>query len=170
MKTSFLHELLNGISITSVGKSSKRYLPDSSGIYSKSITKSKQGNLNSVKTKMNMFGRKGDSFAHGIREHGPIAGLLFISTHKVAFCSGKSIKASSPKGEFIRIHYKVSIPHEKIQHINQSQNVKKPSEKYIEIVTVDGFDFWFMGFFNYKKALRYLQHAISLSQNQMEKL
>jgi hypothetical protein len=38
MKTSFVHELLNGISI-----SSKRFLPDSSGIYRKSITKSKQG-------------------------------------------------------------------------------------------------------------------------------
>jgi hypothetical protein len=38
---------------------------------------------------------------------GPIAGLLFISTHKVSFCSEKSIKVSSPKGEFIRIHYKV---------------------------------------------------------------
>jgi len=123
---------------------------------------------------------------------GPIAGLLFISTHKVAFCSDKSIKISSPKGELIRVLYKVifllfynvhvnalipfifsshlicllfqvSIPHEKIQHVNQSQNVKKPSEKYIEIVTVDGFDFWFLGFFNYKKALRYLQQSITLA-------
>ncbi|PNY07406.1 hypothetical protein L195_g003902 [Trifolium pratense] len=85
---------------------------------------------------MNMFGRKADGFAHGVREHvklgpkitdmvkgklrlgarilqcylsttsGPIAGLLFISTHKVAFCSEKSIKISSPKGEFLRAHYK----------------------------------------------------------------
>lgn len=73
MKTSFLHELLNGISITSthsVGKSSKRYLADSSGIYNKSITKSKQGKFNSVLTKMNMFGRKGDGFVHAVREHG----------------------------------------------------------------------------------------------------
>ncbi|CAL5210213.1 unnamed protein product [Lathyrus oleraceus] len=94
---------------------------------------------------------------------GPIAGLLFISTHKLAFCSEKSIKITSPKGEFIRVQYKVSIPHEKIEHVNQSRNMKKPSEKYIEIVTVDGFDFWFMGFFNYQKALRCLQQAISQS-------
>lgn len=91
---------------------------------------------------------------------GPIAGLLFISTHKVALCSEKSIKISSPKGELSRVRYKVSIPHEKIQHVNQSQNVKKASEKYIEMVTLDGFDFWFMGFFNYRKASRYLQQAI----------
>jgi hypothetical protein len=28
------------------------------------------GKLNSVLTKMNMFGRKADGFAHGVREHG----------------------------------------------------------------------------------------------------
>lgn len=28
------------------------------------------GKLNSVLTKMNMFGRKGDGSAHGVREHG----------------------------------------------------------------------------------------------------
>jgi len=38
---------------------------------------------------------------------GPISGLLFISTHKVAFCSEKSIKISSPKGELSRVRYKV---------------------------------------------------------------
>ncbi|XP_058772056.1 putative GEM-like protein 8 [Vicia villosa] len=226
MKTSFLNELLNGIYISSIyptGKSSTRYLLDSSSICNKSITKSKQGKFNSVMTKMNIFGRKGDGLAHGVREHvrlgpkitetvkgklklgarilqvggvekvfmqlfsvkdgekllkashcyisttsGPIAGLLFISTHKVAFCSDKSIKTTSPKGELIRVQYKVSIPHEKIEQVNRSQNVMKPSEKYIEIVTMDGFDFWFMGFFNYRKALRYLQQA--LSQSQREKL
>ncbi|RHN82654.1 putative GRAM domain, PH domain-containing protein [Medicago truncatula] len=101
---------------------------------------------------------------------GLIAGLLFISTHKIAFCSDKSIKISSSNGELIRVHYKVSIPLEKIQQVNQSQNMMKPSEKYIEIVTVDGFDFWFMGFFNYKKALRYLQQAISQAQREKVKM
>lgn len=38
---------------------------------------------------------------------GPIAGLLFISTDKIAFCSDRSIKVSSPSGELIRFHYKV---------------------------------------------------------------
>ncbi|GMP92294.1 hypothetical protein CsSME_00042579 [Camellia sinensis var. sinensis] len=37
---------------------------------------------------------------------GPIAGLLFISTDKVAFFSDRSIKLSSPIGEFIRLRYK----------------------------------------------------------------
>lgn len=92
---------------------------------------------------------------------GPISGLLFISTDNVAFCSDRSIKISSPNGEMIRIHYKVLIPLRKIKRVEQSENVKKPSQKYMEIVTVDNFDFWFMGFLSYQKSFKYLQEAIS---------
>ncbi|XP_022749089.1 putative GEM-like protein 8 [Durio zibethinus] len=92
---------------------------------------------------------------------GPIAGLLFISSEKAAFCSDRSIKIPSPSGELLRVHYKVLIPLEKIKGVNQGENMKKPSQKYMEIVTVDDFDFWFMGFLNYQKAFKYLQQAIS---------
>ncbi|KAK8698700.1 hypothetical protein V6N13_114809 [Hibiscus sabdariffa] len=92
---------------------------------------------------------------------GPLAGLLFISTEKVAFCSDRSIKIPSPNGEFLRVHYKVLIPLEKIKGVNESENMKKPSHKYMEIVTVDGFDFWFMGFLNHQKTFKYLQQEIS---------
>ncbi|CAN1325407.1 GEM-like protein 4, partial [Linum perenne] len=85
---------------------------------------------------------------------GPIAGLLFISTHKIAFCSDRSIQLSSPEGKSIK----------KIERANQSENMDKPSQKYMEIVTVDGFDFWFMGFLSYKKAFKYLEQAISSSR------
>ncbi|KAG2707942.1 hypothetical protein I3843_05G153300 [Carya illinoinensis] len=94
---------------------------------------------------------------------GPIAGLLFISTDKVAFCSERSIKISSPKGETVRAHYKVMIPIKKIKRVNQSENVKRPSQKYIEIITLDNFDFWFMGFVNNQKAFKLLQQAVSQS-------
>ncbi|KAL6332541.1 hypothetical protein AAG906_008961 [Vitis piasezkii] len=43
--------------------------------------------------------------------------------------------------------------------------MKKPSQKYMEIVTMDNFEFWFMGFLNYQKAFSYLQQAISQVQN-----
>ncbi|KAK3211479.1 hypothetical protein Dsin_016185 [Dipteronia sinensis] len=131
---------------------------------------------------------------------GPIAGLLFISTQNIAFCSERSIKFSSPNGQFLRMHYKVRtyifyskyisnfsyerrflsfskldpdttvnfvqvlIPLEKITSVNQSENVKNPSQKYIEMVTVDNFDFWFMGFLNYHKAINHLQQTISQLQ------
>lgn len=58
----------------------------------------------------------------------------------------------------------VVIPLEKIRCVNQSQHMKKPSQKYMEIVTVDNFDFWFMGFLNYQKAFKYLKEAMAISQ------
>ncbi|GMI88411.1 hypothetical protein like AT5G23370 [Hibiscus trionum] len=91
---------------------------------------------------------------------GPIAGLLFISSQKVAFCSDRSIKIPSPNGEFLRVRYKVLIPLEKIKGVNESENMKKPSQKYMEVVTVDGFELWFMGFLNHQKAFKYLQQVI----------
>lgn len=42
---------------------------------------------------------------------GPIAGLLFISTQRVAFCSDRSIKFSSPNADLVRVHYKVAYSH-----------------------------------------------------------
>ncbi|KAK4754528.1 hypothetical protein SAY87_002632 [Trapa incisa] len=93
---------------------------------------------------------------------GPIAGILFISTRNVAFCSERSLKVSCPSGESAKVHYKVLIPLSKIERANQSQNVENLSQKYMEIVTVDKFDFWFMGFLNYQKTWKHLQQAIFL--------
>nr|GME11608.1 putative GEM-like protein 8 [Ipomoea batatas] len=99
---------------------------------------------------------------------GPIAGLLFISTDKVAFCSERSIKILSANGKSYIIRcYKVTIPLRKIKSANESHNVKKPSQKYVQVVTEDKFEFWFMGFINHKRTLRFLQEAI-ISQNQCQ--
>ncbi|KAK8698712.1 hypothetical protein V6N13_114821 [Hibiscus sabdariffa] len=146
---------------------------------------------NFVLKRMNKFGKKADTLTNGESENmldwgqsslklvgegekltkafqcylsttaGPIAGLLFISSEKVAFCSDRSIKIQSPNGEFLRVHYKVLIPLEKIKGVNQSENMKKPSQKYMEIVTVDDFELWFMGFLNHQKTFKYLQQSIS---------
>ncbi|KAI3414338.1 GRAM domain-containing protein [Psidium guajava] len=92
---------------------------------------------------------------------GPIGGLLFISTERVAFCSERCIKLVSPDGETTKVHYKVMIPLRKIKMANETENVEKPSQKYIQIVTVDNFEFWFMGFLNHQKTLKHLRQAIS---------
>ncbi|XP_073146067.1 putative GEM-like protein 8 [Henckelia pumila] len=91
---------------------------------------------------------------------GPIAGLLFISNHRVAFCSERLIKLSSPSGKLVKIHYKVMIPLRKIWRANKSEDVKRPTQKYVQIVTEDNFDFWFMGFLNHQRTFKYLQQAI----------
>ncbi|KAM7487931.1 hypothetical protein LguiB_025415 [Lonicera macranthoides] len=133
--------------------------------HSNGSSRLKQNKVDSAMNKNNKSAERADSLAVRIRDHaGPIAGLLFISTDKVAFCSERSIKISSPTGELIRIHYKVSIPLRKIKTANESRNIERPSRKYLDIVTVDNFDFWFMGFLNYRKTFNYLQQAISQTQ------
>ncbi|KAI3941659.1 hypothetical protein MKX01_018249 [Papaver californicum] len=87
------------------------------------------------------------SICHLSTTTGPITGLLFVSTHKITFCSEKSLTISSTDEGFIRTPYKVVIPIENIKRVEDSQNVDKPKQKYIEIVIVDNFDFWIMGFF-----------------------
>ncbi|KAI4384308.1 hypothetical protein MLD38_002481 [Melastoma candidum] len=91
---------------------------------------------------------------------GPIAGVLFISNEKIAFCSERTLKLSCPNGKFIRVHYKIAIPLAKIGTVNRSENMKRPSQKFIQIVTVDNFDFWFMGFLNHQESFECLQQAI----------
>lgn len=39
---------------------------------------------------------------------GPLAGLLFISTRNIAFCSDRSLKVSCSSGETIGVRYKVN--------------------------------------------------------------
>ncbi|KAG6478473.1 GEM-like protein 7 [Zingiber officinale] len=95
---------------------------------------------------------------------GPIAGLLFISNKKIAFHSDRSLKLTSPKGNLTRVPYKVLIPVGSIKRAIQSENTEKPSQKYIQIVTVDDFEFWFMGFLSYKRSFKHLKQAISDSQ------
>ncbi|CAJ1977679.1 unnamed protein product [Sphenostylis stenocarpa] len=92
---------------------------------------------------------------------GPLAGFLFISTDKVTFCSERSMKVFTQKGHMLRIRYKVVIPLKKIKSVNQSKNAQKPTQKYIEIITEDNFDFWFMGVFKYQNTLKYLEQAVS---------
>ncbi|XP_047966749.1 GEM-like protein 7 [Salvia hispanica] len=95
---------------------------------------------------------------------GPIAGLLFVSSERVGFCSDRSIKIYSPPNEkLIKQHYKVIIPLAKIKRAVESENVKNPRQKYVEIVTEDNFEFWFMGFLNHQRTLRHLQNAINPS-------
>lgn len=56
------------------------------------------------------------------------------------------------------MHYlQVVIPKEKVMRVNESENVKKASEKYIQIETLDNFEFWFMGFLNYQSTFNSLQ-------------
>lgn len=87
---------------------------------------------------------------------GPIQGILFMSTKKIAFCSDKPLLFTSPKGEIVQVPYKVLIPVSKIKEVTPSKNVNKPKEKYLHIVTIDNFEFWFSSFVKQKRSSKSL--------------
>ncbi|XP_071695575.1 GEM-like protein 7 [Rutidosis leptorrhynchoides] len=93
---------------------------------------------------------------------GEISGFLFVSTERVAFCSIKSIEIYSTTGKLLKFHYKVSIPVGKIKGVHESVNMKRPSNNYVELVTVDDFSFWLTGFKSCKSMLGHLHNAIGL--------
>ncbi|XP_028554949.1 putative GEM-like protein 8 [Dendrobium catenatum] len=94
---------------------------------------------------------------------GPVAGVLFVSTERIGFCSERAIKVSSTVGNSAKVPYKVLIPLKKVKGAFSSENTENPNQKYMYIVTVDGFEFWFMGFVNYKKTFKSVQKAILVS-------
>ncbi|KAJ6413482.1 hypothetical protein OIU84_006307 [Salix udensis] len=192
MKNTFQNQAI-GIPINTAAYTAKRsplrYLPGPDGQYSQEYFK--QCKADSMLKMMNKLGKKADNFANGVREHvrlGPkitetVKGKLSLGAKilqqvllqafyssplkKSPFCSERSIKFSSPSGKPVRVYYKVLVPLKKIKMVNQSENVKKPSQKYLELVTVDDFEFWFMGFINYQKTFKYLQQAMSQTSEEM---
>ncbi|KAK6267094.1 hypothetical protein QUC31_017931 [Theobroma cacao] len=92
---------------------------------------------------------------------GPVAGTLYLSTIHVAFCSDRPLSFTAPSGQETWSYYKVMVPLSKVGIINPVIMRENPSEKYIQIVTVDGHDFWYMGFVNYEKASKHLSESLS---------
>ncbi|MBA0641080.1 hypothetical protein Goklo_025670 [Gossypium klotzschianum] len=84
---------------------------------------------------------------------GPVAGTLYLSTARVAFCSDRPLSFVAPSGQETWTYYKVMIPLSDIATVYPVVMKENPaSESYIEVVTVDGHDFWFMGFVKFEKA------------------
>lgn len=92
---------------------------------------------------------------------GPVAGTLYLSNIHVAFCSDRPLSFTAPSGQETWSYYKVMVPLGKIGIINPVMMKDNPSEKYIQVVTVDGHDFWYMGFVNYEKASKHLSQSLS---------
>lgn len=55
----------------------------------------------------------------------------------------------------------VTIPLGNIATVHPVTLKENPPEKYIELVTIDGHEFWFMGFVNYEKASHHLFDSVS---------
>ncbi|XP_021822942.1 GEM-like protein 5 [Prunus avium] len=92
---------------------------------------------------------------------GPVAGTLYLSNLHTAFCSDRPLSFTAPSGQVTWSYYKIMVPLGNIATINPVMMRENSTEKYIQIVTIDGHDFWFMGFVNYEKASRHLTQSIS---------
>ncbi|KAM0031716.1 putative GEM-like protein [Helianthus debilis subsp. tardiflorus] len=95
---------------------------------------------------------------------GPVMGLLYISTAKLAFCSDNPLpyKVGDEKKWS---YYKVIIPLHQLKAVQPSRSKSNPAEKYIRAISVDDHEFWFMGFVYYDSAVKNLQgvHQYPLS-------
>lgn len=90
---------------------------------------------------------------------GPVMGVLYISTAKLAFCSDNPLSyKTNDKTEWS--YYKVIIPLQQFKEVNPSCSRGNSSEKYIQVISVDSHEFWYMGFLNYDGAVKCLQDAL----------
>ncbi|KAL6190650.1 hypothetical protein ACLB2K_037044 [Fragaria x ananassa] len=77
---------------------------------------------------------------------GPVAGTLYVSNARVAFCSDRPLTFTAPSGQSAWSYYKVMIPLTNVGRVNPVVITANPMpERYLQIVTTDGHDFWFMG-------------------------
>jgi hypothetical protein len=57
----------------------------------------------------------------------------------------------------MRLQVVVPVPH--LRSVTPTASQQNPAERYIQVVSVDNHEFWFMGFVNYDSAVKYLQEA-----------
>ncbi|KAJ7943708.1 GLABRA2 expression modulator-like [Quillaja saponaria] len=89
---------------------------------------------------------------------GPVMGVVYVSTEKLAFCSDNPLSYKSGN-QTEWSYYKVVIPLHQLKAVNPSSSGVNPSEKYIQLISIDDHEFWFMGFLNYEGAVKCLQEA-----------
>ncbi|CAL9136406.1 unnamed protein product [Musa textilis] len=98
---------------------------------------------------------------------GPIMGILYVSSAKLAFCGDNPLPYKvGDRTEWS--YYKVVIPLHQLRAANPSINSANSAEKYIQIVSADNHEFWFMGFLSYDAAVTHLQevlHDVNKSQS-----
>ncbi|GJY44079.1 GEM-like protein 5 [Tanacetum coccineum] len=70
---------------------------------------------------------------------------------------------TAPSGQETWSYYKVVMALGNIGTVNPTTMSENPSERYIQIVVVDGHDFWFMRFVNYDKASRHYYHLLTFA-------
>ncbi|XP_073155614.1 putative GEM-like protein 3 [Henckelia pumila] len=96
---------------------------------------------------------------------GPVMGVLYVSTAKLAFCSDNPLSYKSGDNTEWS-YYKVVIPLHQLKAVNSSLGRANKAEKYIQVISVDNHEFWYMGFLNYDGAVKCLQDALQARDTQ----
>ncbi|XP_047320420.1 GEM-like protein 1 [Impatiens glandulifera] len=88
---------------------------------------------------------------------GPVMGTLYLSSVKLAFSSDNPLLYQVDEETTNWSFYKVVMPLHQMKTVNPSINKENPNEKFIQIISVDNHEFWFMGFVQYDKAVATLK-------------
>ncbi|CAJ2635166.1 unnamed protein product [Trifolium pratense] len=93
---------------------------------------------------------------------GPVMGVLYLSTANLTFSSDNPL--SYQTGDQTQwTYYKVVIPLHQLRAVNPSTSKANPvwaSEKFIQIISVDNHEFWFMDFVYYDNAVKHIHEAL----------
>ncbi|CAL0331541.1 unnamed protein product [Lupinus luteus] len=98
---------------------------------------------------------------------GPVMGVVYISSAKLAYCSDNPLSYKSDNQREWSF-YKIVIPLYQLKAVNPSSNNANPAEKYIQLISADNQEFWFMGFLNYESAVECLQKAFEANKLQSQ--
>ncbi|KAG2720142.1 hypothetical protein I3843_02G015800 [Carya illinoinensis] len=96
---------------------------------------------------------------------GPVIGVLYLSSAKLAFCSDNPL-SYTVNGQTEWSYYKVVIPLHQLKAVNPSTSRNNPAERYIQVISIDNHEFWFMGFLSYDDAVKCLQEAMQANNLQ----
>ncbi|KAF7129409.1 hypothetical protein RHSIM_Rhsim10G0171300 [Rhododendron simsii] len=112
----------------------------------------------SVSTVRNVLGRWGKKVGEATKKAEDLAGNTWQHS-KLAFSSDNPLSyKAGDKDEWS--YYKVIIPLHQLKAVNPSTSRAKPAEKYIQVISVDNHEFWFMSFLNYDSAVKCLRDAL----------
>ncbi|XP_039170158.1 LOW QUALITY PROTEIN: GEM-like protein 1 [Eucalyptus grandis] len=90
---------------------------------------------------------------------GPVMGVTYLSMAKLVFCSDDPMACQA--GEHTEYsYYRVVIQRHQLKAVVPSTSTVKPTEKYIQVISIENHEFWFMGFLHYESAVKNLQGAV----------
>ncbi|KAI4314402.1 hypothetical protein L6164_027315 [Bauhinia variegata] len=98
---------------------------------------------------------------------GPVMGVLYLSTAKLAYCSDNPLSYKSDN-QTEWVYYKVIVPLHQLKGVNPSSSGVNPSEKYIQVISEDNHEFRFLGFLNYEGAVGCLKEAFEANRLESE--